>query len=207
MPERLSESLRAACEGTWSATLEHRFMQALRDRSLPRQTFARFLIHRFVERLVLLAQAIVLANTFEARLRVARAVGSLTDSEDVFYRDAFRLVGVDAAALANTPSTQASQEFATLMQHAGDSASYPAVVAIVCQADWLYLDCATQRTSATAGSLHMRWIKQYSNNLVRGFVEVLRRELDRVGPTDLQRAGYFFLKENELEAAFLDAMF
>src|ERR1700743_3843199 len=143
MLERLSESLRATCEASWSATVEHCFMRALRAGSLPRETFSRFLIqdYRFVERLlVLLAQAILLADTLDARLRIARAVGGLAASEDVFFRDAFRMVGVDAAALETAPSTLANQAFAALMQQAGDCGSYAAVVAFLCQANWLYLD-------------------------------------------------------------------
>jgi thiaminase (transcriptional activator TenA) len=210
MPKSLSDTLRAASDATWSATVDHRFMQALRDGSLDSATFARFLIqdYRFVERLlVLLAAAITLADTFASRLRIAQAVGGLAASEDVFFKDAFRMLGVDAAEMQKVPAAEANAAFAALMQEAADSGSYAGVIAILCQADWLYLDCATRPVRAVGGSLHRRWVEQYSNDDVRSFVAFLRQELDRVGRNDETRAQHFFHKANELELAFLDALF
>src|SRR5467141_4479168 len=73
MPERFTESLRAAGEAGWSHPVQHRFVNELFGGAVPDAVMARYLIqdHRFLDSfLVLLGAALASADTFAARLRL-----------------------------------------------------------------------------------------------------------------------------------------
>jgi thiaminase (transcriptional activator TenA) len=81
MPERFTETLRAASEPGWSHAVGHRFVEELFARSMPDAVMARYLVqdHRFLDSfLVLLGAALVTADTFEARLRLGRFTSALS---------------------------------------------------------------------------------------------------------------------------------
>src|SRR5207245_9682525 len=71
MPERFTETLRAASEPGWSHAVGHRFVKELFAGAVPDAVMARYLIqdHRFLDSfLTLLGGALASADTFEARL-------------------------------------------------------------------------------------------------------------------------------------------
>src|SRR6266850_532295 len=75
MPERFTETLRAASEASWSHAVQHRFVNELFAGAVPDAVMARYLIqdHRFLDSfLVLLGAALASADTFAARLRFGR---------------------------------------------------------------------------------------------------------------------------------------
>jgi hypothetical protein len=70
MPERFTETLRAASEAGWSHAVQHRFVNELIAGAVPDAVMARYLIqdHRFLDSfLVLLGAALTSADTFAAR--------------------------------------------------------------------------------------------------------------------------------------------
>src|SRR6266568_4063611 len=72
MPERFTETMRAASEAGWSHAVRHRFVNELFAGAVPDAVMARYLIqdHRFLDSfLVLLGAALASADTFAARLR------------------------------------------------------------------------------------------------------------------------------------------
>ena len=72
MPERFTETLRAASEADWSRAVQHRFVNELFAGAVSDAVMARYLIqdHRFLDSfLVLLGAALASADTFAARLR------------------------------------------------------------------------------------------------------------------------------------------
>jgi TENA/THI-4/PQQC family len=73
MPERFTETMRAASEAGWSHAVQHRFVNELFAGAVPNAVMARYLIqdHRFLDSfLVLLGAALASADTFAARLRL-----------------------------------------------------------------------------------------------------------------------------------------
>jgi thiaminase (transcriptional activator TenA) len=84
MPERFTETLRAASEPSWSHAVGHRFVKELFAGFMPDAVMARYLIqdHRFLDSfLILLGAALVTADTFEARLRLGRFIGAVSSEE------------------------------------------------------------------------------------------------------------------------------
>jgi len=81
MPERFTETLRAASEAGWSHAVQHRFVNELFAGAVPDAVMARYLIqdHRFLDSfLVLLGAALASSDTFAARLRFGRFIGMVS---------------------------------------------------------------------------------------------------------------------------------
>ena len=78
MPERFTETLRAASEPNWSHAVGHRFVNELFAGTMPDAVMARYLIqdHRFLDSFLMLLGAVLAgADTFAARLRFGRIIG------------------------------------------------------------------------------------------------------------------------------------
>ena len=87
MPERFTETLRAASEPGWSHAVGHRFVKELFTGAMPDAVMARYLIqdHRFLDSfLVLLGAALASADTFAARLRFGRFIGMVSGEEKTY---------------------------------------------------------------------------------------------------------------------------
>src|SRR5215510_15019871 len=81
MPERFTETLRAASEAGLSRAVQHRFVNELFAGAMPDAVTERYLIHdhRFLDSLlVLLGAALDSADTFAARLRFGRFIGMVS---------------------------------------------------------------------------------------------------------------------------------
>ena len=114
MPERFTETLRAASEPDWSRAVQHQFVQQLFIGAVPDTVMARYLIpdHRFLDSfLVLLGAAIASADTFAARLRFGRFIGMVSAEENTYFLRAFEALGVTEARRAADPDTQATIGF------------------------------------------------------------------------------------------------
>ena len=92
MPERFTETMRAASEAGWSHAVQHRFVNELFAGAVPDAVMARYLIqdHRFLDSfLVLLGAALASADTFAARLRFGRFIGMVSAEENTYFLRAF----------------------------------------------------------------------------------------------------------------------
>ena len=79
MPERFTETMRAASEAGWSHAVQHLFVNELFAGAVPDAVMARYLIqdHRFLDSfLVLLGAALASADAFAARLRFGSGCGA-----------------------------------------------------------------------------------------------------------------------------------
>src|SRR5215813_4055683 len=111
MPERFTETLRAASDLGWSHSVQPRFVYELFAGAVPDAVMARYLIqdHRFLGSfLVLLGATLASADTFAARLRFGGFIGMMSAEENTIFfgrskRSASPRVG--ARPLPNTPST------------------------------------------------------------------------------------------------------
>jgi thiaminase/transcriptional activator TenA len=106
MPERLTETLRAASEPGWSDAVGHRFVKELFTGAMPDAVMARYLIqdHRFLDSfLTLLGAVLASADTFEARLRFGRFVGMVSSEENTYFLRA-GLLGQPAQAATRARS-------------------------------------------------------------------------------------------------------
>lgn len=211
MTECFTETLRRDSEPTWSEAVEHRFVRELYDGSIADDVMASYLIqdHRFLDSfLTLLGGAIATCDTFEARLRFGRFVGMVSGEENTYFLRAFEALGVSEEQRAATPDSAPTSGFQAIMREAAATRSYPAVLAVLNVAEWLYLDWAERAPKPhPANFVHAEWITLHDNPFFRDFVAFLRAELDRVGPDEEAVARDFFLRAVNLERAFFDAAY
>jgi thiaminase (transcriptional activator TenA) len=211
MPERFTETLRAASEPSWSQAVEHRFVKELLAGTVPDAVMARYLIqdHRFLDSfLTLLGAALATADTFEARLRFGRFIGIVSSEESTYFLRAFEALGVTEARRAADPDAQASTGFKAIMREAAETGSYAAVLSVLVVTEWLYLDWASRAPKPLPDNfVHAEWITLHDSPNFRVFVDFLRAELDRVGPLQADLCRDFFRRTVSLELSFFEAAY
>ncbi len=211
MPERFTETLRAASEPGWSRAVGHRFVRELFTGTVPDAVMARYLIqdHRFLDSfLVMLGAAHASADTIEARLRFGRFIGMVSSEENTYFLRAFEALGVSEERRGVDPDTQATAGFKAIMREAAETRSYAAALSVLVVAEWLYLDWASRAPQALPDNfVHAEWIGLHDGPNFRGFVDFLRAELDRVGPAQADLCRDFFGRAVALELSFFDAAY
>ena len=211
MPERFTETLRAANDPGWSHAVEHRFVKEIFTGALPDAVMARYLIqdHRFLDSfLVLLGAALASADTFEARLRFGRFIGMVSAEENTYFLRAFEALGVTVPGRATDPDTQPTIGFKAIMREAAETRSYTAALSVLVVAEWLYLDWASRVPQLRPENfVRAEWIMLHDNPDFRGFVDILRAELDRVGPAQADLCRDFYRRAVALELSFFEAAY
>lgn len=208
MTTTFTDTLRQQNEPTWSQAVQHRFVHELVDGTIDDAVITAYLVqdHRFVDSfLVLLGSAIATADTFAARLRLAQFAGDIAGEENTYFLRAFAALGVTEQQREQIPDTSATTGFTGLFRKAAETRSYPAALAVLAVAEWLYLDWASQApTPLPDNFICAEWVTLHDNPAFRDFVALLRTELDRVGPEDSELVQDFFRRAVELELAFFD---
>ena len=211
MSEPFTETLRAASEPGWSHAVEHRFVKELFAGAVPDAVMARYLIqdHRFLDSfLLLLGAALASADTFEARLRFGRFIGMASSDENTYFLRAFEALRIAGERRAADPDTRATAGFKAIMREAAETRSYAAALSVLVVTEWLYLDWASHAPRLLPQNfVHADWITLHDNPGLRGFVDFLRAELDRVGPAQADLCRDFFGRTVALELAFFDAAY
>jgi len=211
MPERFTETLRAASEPGWPHAVEHRFVKELFTGAVPDAVMARYLIqdHRFLDCfLILLGAALASADTFQARLRFGRFIGMVSAEENTYFLRAFEALGVTEDRRAADPDTLPTIGFKAIMREAADSSSYAAALSVLVVAEWLYLDWASRAPQPLPHNfVHAEWITLHDNPEFRNFVGFLRAELDRIGPAQADLCHDFFRRAVALELSFFEAAY
>jgi len=211
MPERFTETLRAASEPGWSDAVGHRFVKELFSGAMPDAVMARYLIqdHRFLDSfLTLLGAVLASADTFEAKLRFARFIGMGSGEENTYFLRAFEALSVAEERRAADPDTQATAGFKAIMREAAETRSYAAALSVLVVAEWLYLDWASRAPKPPPNNfVHAEWITLHDNPGFRGFVDFLRAEWDRVGPAHADLCRDFFRRAVALELSFFEAVY
>lgn len=212
MSQSFSETLREENRAGWDRAVGHRFVDELIDGTIADRRIALYLIqdYRFLDEfLTLLGGAIVAADRLEARLSFARYAGEVAGDEDDYFQRSFAALGVTDAEREETPDSKAATGFRSLMREAAESGSYPAVLAVLVVAEWLYADWASRAegTPAPASFVHREWIELHSGEDFAARVGYLRSELDRVRPGDEETAREFFRRAVALEGEFFDSAY
>jgi thiaminase/transcriptional activator TenA len=121
---------------------------------------------------------------------------------------AFEALRVSEARRAADPDTQATIGFKAIMREAADTRSYAAALSVLVVAEWLYLDWASRAPKPLPKNFaHAEWITLHDNPNFRGFVDLLRAELDRVGPAQADLCRDFFCRAVGLELSFFEAAY
>jgi thiaminase/transcriptional activator TenA len=211
MPERFTDTLRAASEPAWSQAIGHCFVNELFAGVLPDAVMARYLIqdHRFLDSfLTLLGAALAGADTFTAKLRFGRFIGIVSSEENTYFLRAFEALGVTEERRAADPDTEATAGFKAIMHEAAQTRSYAAALSVLAVTEWLYRDWASRAPiPVPANFVHAEWITLHDSPGFRDFVEFLRAELDRVGSAEADLCRDFFRRTVTFELAFFDAAY
>jgi thiaminase/transcriptional activator TenA len=211
MPERFTETLRAASEPGWSDAVGHRFVKELFTGAMPDAVMARYLIqdHRFLDSfLTLLGAVLASADTFEARLRFGRFVGMVSSEENTYFLRAFQVLGVTEERRAADPDAQPTTGFKAIMREAAETRNYAGALSVLVVTEWLYLAWASRAPKPPPNNfVHAEWITLHDNPDFRGFVDFLRAELDRVGPAHADLCRDFFRRTVALELSFFEAAY
>jgi thiaminase (transcriptional activator TenA) len=140
-----------------------------------------------------LGAALAGADTFVAKLRFGRFIGLVSSEENIYFLRAFAALGVTEERRAADPDTEATAGFKAIMREAAQTHSYAAALSVLVVTEWLYLDWASRGPKpASAHFVHAEWITLHDSPGFRDFVEFLRAELDRVGPTEADLCSDFF---------------
>src|SRR6516165_1868015 len=141
MPERFTETLRAASEPGWSHAVGHRFGAVLAS-----------------------------ADTFEARLRFGRFIATVSSEENTCFLRAFEALGVTEDRRAADPDTEASAGFKAIMREAAKTRSYAVALSVLVVTEWLYLDWASRAPKPLPDNfVHAEWITLHDSPGFRRF--------------------------------------
>ena len=158
--------------------------------------------------MTLLGAALASADTFAAKLRFGRFIGTVSSEENTYFLRAFEALGITEDRRAADPDTQATAGFKAIMREAAETRSYAAALAVLVVAEWLYLDWASRAPKPLLDNfVHAEWIALHDNPGFRGFVDILRAELDRVGPAQANLCRDFFRRAVALELSFFEAAY
>jgi thiaminase/transcriptional activator TenA len=98
--------------------------------------------------------------------------------------------------------------FKAIMREAAQTRSYAAALSVLVVAEWLYLDWASRAPQPLPDNfVHAEWITLHDNPDFRGFVDLLRADLDRVGPAEADLCRDFFRRAVALELSFFEAAY
>lgn len=211
---RFTDWLRQRSEPTWTEVVDHRFTRELVDGTLDDDVFVRYLIqdYAFVNTLVgTFAGAVRDAPTMTEKRRLIEFLDAITSDEDEYFRRSFEALGVPEDDYANPDRAPATVAFEDLLERAGREGGYAETLAVLVPAEWIYLEWASDVEEPPEQFYYAEWIELHAIPSFRSFVEWLRAELDRVGPTlsprRQQRIADLFERVVGLEAAFFDAAY
>ncbi|MFF4414141.1 TenA family protein [Streptosporangium sp. NPDC001559] len=214
-----SEWLRSGSEPEWTAVVTHPFAASITRGLTPEEAMRRYLVQdfQFVDSFTaLLGAAVAAADTFESRVPFGRFLGeTATTEEKTYFHRALAALGASEAELTAPPLEPVTADFRALMDEARRSLDYPAILAVLCVAEWSYLGWASLAEEPLPGGpggpgsfVHREWIELHEGPAFRAWVAFLRGELDRLGPAlpagEQARVLDVFRRAVRLELRFFD---
>ncbi len=210
---RPTEILRDACLDDWRHATCHKFCAELADGSLPLDKMRNYLAqdYQFIDNFFrLAASAIHHAPTLPDRLPLAQFMGVLAGPENTYFQRSFDALDVDEKERTHPVLKEPTLAFQKLMLKASKTGNYGAMVAVLCVAEWSYLEWATPFAPSQSGLpfYFSEWIDLHSGNYFESVVEHLRGQVDTAydEANDEGRVIFsdYFSQAVRLERAFFD---
>ena len=210
-----SQELRADNSENWTAAVKHRFVDEIFRGAVTDDVMRRYLVqdYQFVDRFVaLIGTAIATADRFDSRVRFAQFAAMITSDENTYFLRAFDRLGVADADRHAPELSPATRAFQKLMAEAAQQRSYAGCLAVLCVAEWLYLDWADRPGAELPENfVQAEWITLHNNGDFRAFVTWLRAEFDRTGTQEDEqsraRAADLFRRAVACERDFFDHVY
>ena len=135
-------ALSAGRSEAWTAAINHRFVNELFSGELDDAQLSYYIIQDnqfFVPFLELLGEALVRADTVEAKLVFGRQLGMICSEESGWFEATFDELGVSQADRAHPHLSEPTRSFENLMHKAVNTHHYPTV----CWCCWWWLKVST----------------------------------------------------------------
>ena len=210
---RPTEILRDASLEDWHHATRHKFCAELASGSLPLDKMRNYLAqdYQFIDNFFrLAASAIHHAPSLPDRLPLAQFMGVLAGPENTYFQRSFDALDVPEKERSNPTLREATKAFQELMLKASKSENYGAMVAVLCVAEWSYLEWATPFASydTSLPFYFSEWIDLHIGGYFESVVEHLRSQVDATyGATNdegREIIADYFSKAIQLERDFFD---
>lgn len=180
---RPSEILRDANLEDWHRATRHVFCAELADGTLPLDKMRNYLAqdYQFIDNFFrLAASAIHHAPSLPDRLPLAQFMGVLAGPENTYFQRSFDALDVAILERSNPDLKTPTKAFQDLMLKASKSGNYGAMVAVLCVAEWSYLEWATPFASYKEDLpfYYSEWIDLHVGEYFESMVEHLRSQVD-----------------------------
>ena len=221
-----TDELRAKAGDQWNRIVHHKFTKELAAGTIDKPTvLKRYLMqdHRFLDScVVLLASIVAKVTTLEDRIPGCQWLAVATGPENTYFERSFEVLGVTAEERSSTPNADVTVKFCKLMIDAAESGNLEEMLAVLVVCEWTYMSWGQAVLSAEqeeGGPKVARenfetfeWIELHSGPGFEGFVDYLRKLLDRQGEKlkadncqeRLEACERRFLETVELEEQFFD---
>lgn len=205
-------ALSAGRSEAWTTAINHRFVNELFSGELDDAQLTHYVIQDnqfFVPFLELLGEALVRADTVEAKLVFGRQLGMICSEESGWFEATFDELGVSQADRAHPQLSEPTRTFENLMHEAVNTHHYPTVLVLLVVAEGLYLDWASRTDAPEPGAnlpnKFLGWVDLHRGDEFRTWVQFLVDELERAsGQVDLEELTRFWNVAVDLELAFFN---
>ena len=208
---RPTEILRDANLENWHYASRHAFCAELAGGSLPLDKMRNYLTqdYQFIDNFFrLAASAIHHAPSLPDRLPLAQFMGVLAGPENTYFQRSFDALDVPEKERSNPVLKAPTKAFQDLMLKASQSGNYGAMVAVLCVAEWSYLEWATPYASYKNDLpfYFSEWIDLHVGEYFESVVEHLRGQVD-VAYDEANEEGRAVISEYFAEAVRLERAF
>jgi thiaminase/transcriptional activator TenA len=208
---RPTEHLRDANLDDWHHATTHAFCRELADGSLPLNKMRNYLVqdYQFIDNFFrLAASAIHHAPNLPSRLPLAQFMGVLAGPENTYFQRSFDALDVAQEDRSSPKLKAPTRDFQNLMLKASKSGDYGAMVAVLCVAEWSYLEWATPFANhkPELPFYFAEWIDLHVGEYFESVVEHLRSQVD-TAYDDANEAGRVIIAEYFAEAVRLERAF
>ena len=225
---RFTDWLRERADPAWTDAVEHPFTRELGAGTLPTDAYADYLIqdYAFVDELVgTFGFAVGEAPGMASKRPLVEFLEVVTDEEDDYFRRSFEALEVPDSRWREPEPTETTRAFLDLLGRAARQGGYAETLAVLVPAEWVYREwaVAVAETDVEPGAdgppsagmelpfYYAEWIDLHAVPSFLAFVDWLRGELDREGPTlssrRQRRVDRLFRRTVALEFAFFEEAF
>jgi thiaminase/transcriptional activator TenA len=192
---RFTDELRAKAGDQWNRVVHHKFNKELAAGTIDKQTILkRYLVqdHRFLDSgVVLVASMVAKLSNLEDRIPGCQWLAVLTGKENTYFERSFEVLGVTECERSNIPDADVKTKFCKLLTDVAESGNLEEMLAVIVACEWTYLSWAQAVLSEEQEEVGPKidrenfetfeWIELHSGPGFEGFVDYLRKLLDRQG--------------------------
>ncbi len=172
---------------TFEAILSHPFLTGLTDGTLDSEVFAQYVaqdVHYLRDYARVLAIVAAKAPTLADTAMFARHAAEVFDVELVLHSALLPELGLDAAAIDQTPATPTTRAYTSYLLATAYGGSFADGLAAVLPCYWIYAEVGANLVQrGSTDRRYQRWIDSYGGDEFAKTVAEVLELTDRTGPT------------------------